>query len=464
MSTSNGTQSFPRPAVLILGSGLVSPPIIKYLTSHSIYVVVASRTVSKAQNIIKGISNATAVEFDVDEPNAIETKLDSLVSNVDVVVSLLPYIYHVRAAHIALKYKKHFCTTSYIQPDMQALDQQFKDNNTVCLNECGVDPGLDHMSAQRVIDAVHNKGGKVTYFTSVCGGLPSHASNNNPLGYKLSWAPRGVLLASRNPATVLKDGKVVQYGPGKIYDEGNYIKNDNVDGFDYEWYYNRDSTAYIPIYGLQEAYTVIRGTYRYKGWSRYLSGISSVGLTSTDPLDNQYVGKSYNQFMAGYVGGDINGNGKELTAKKLNIDVNDDIIQRLDFMGLFSNEYKVNAKTPLDAVCARFEATCQYAPGETDMIVMKHTFEAEYPSTGQRETITSTLIDIGHQDKQGESSMARTVSLPLAVAIRAILEKRIALNEVVGVVRPVKPALYNLILDEMETLGVKFTEKSQKQV
>lgn len=125
------------PSVLVLGSGLVSPPLIHYLTAHGIYVIVASRTVSKAQAILKGITNAEAVAFDVDEPNAIETKLDALVERVDLVISLLPYIYHVRAAHIALKHKKHFSTTSYIAPEMTALHQQFVDNNTVCLNECG---------------------------------------------------------------------------------------------------------------------------------------------------------------------------------------------------------------------------------------------------------------------------------------------------------------------------------------
>ena len=454
-------------SVLILGSGLVSPPIIHYLTDHHINVIIASRTKSKADHIISTLnnkSNARSIEFDVEQPDAIETKLDSLVRDVDLVVSLLPYIYHVRAANIALKYKKHFCTTSYIAPEMLQLDSQFKSNNTICLNECGVDPGLDHMSAQRVIDHVHNAGGKIKYFTSVCGGLPSVKSNNNPLGYKLSWAPRGVLLASRNPAKVLKDGKIIEYGPGKIYDEGVYIAEDVVEGQELEWYYNRDSTAYISIYGIEETLTCIRGTYRFRGWSRFLKALSNIGLTSTDPLDSKYHNVTYAEFMAGYVVGDIKqaDNVKQAVADKIGLKVDDDIIKRFEFLDLFSTTYKVTANTPLDAVCYHFERTCQYADNEQDQIVMKHTFEAEYPD-GRRDTITSTLIDIGQQPT-GYSSMARTVSLPLAIAIRAILEQRIQLNEVVGVIRPIKPVLYNLILDEMETMGIKFTDTTHPQV
>ena len=442
-------------SVLLLGSGLCAPPIVQYLLAHDIRLVVATRTKARAEKLLQGHANGKAVEMDITKEGAMDI-LDKEVQEVDLVISLLPYIYHVAAAKVALKYKKHFCTTSYISEEMEQLDQIAKDAGVIMINECGVDPGLDHMSAQRVIDRVHAEKGLVIDFYSVCGGLPAPASNNNPLGYKCSWSPRGVLLASRNSAVFLENGEKKSVNGVDLYSESHY-KKDNVDPVgDLEWYANRDSVKYIDIYGIPEVQTIIRGTYRYPGWCRAMRKVALHGLTSLDKSD--IGGKTFAEFTRGVFKLDSTDNLRENVAKCLEVDASDDILHRLEWLGLFSDrKIPENIDAPIDAVSFLFEDRMQYAEGEKDMIVMKHTFEVEYPN-GSRRQITSTLIDEGLQPI-GDSSMSRTVSLPLAIAVRGVLEGRITLT---GIQRPITPELYNVILDEMEKEhNVKFVDTVQ---
>ncbi len=187
--------------------------------------------------------------------------VDRLCREAAVVVSLLPFIYHVEAAKVALKYKTHFCTTSYISDAMAALHQEAADEDVLLLNECGVDPGLDHMSAMKVIDAVHAAKGRIVSFHSICGGLPAPEFNDNPFGYKFSWAPRGVLLASRNSAKQLIDGKVEHIEGGNVFAPQNVHRDKLRMIGDVEWYYNRDSHKYIEHYGIEGVSTMIRVTF-----------------------------------------------------------------------------------------------------------------------------------------------------------------------------------------------------------
>ena len=184
--------------------------------------------------------------------------MDRLCNEGDIIVSLLPYIYHVKAAKVALKYKKHFCTTSYISDQMLALNDEVKEKGLLFLNECGVDPGLDHMSAMKIIDDVHDHKGKIVSFYSICGGLPAPEFNDNPFGYKFSWAPRGVLLASKNSAKQFIDNQVIELPGIELFAPRNVFKDKLKLLGDVEWYYNRDSFKYIDIYGIKEISTMIR--------------------------------------------------------------------------------------------------------------------------------------------------------------------------------------------------------------
>ena len=247
--------------VLCLGAGLVARPYIQYLCEHGFHVTVASRTKEKAERLIQGCDNATAIAFNIAKDNEL---LEKLTSEADLVCSLLPYTFHVKAAKVAIRHKKNFCTTSYISEEMQSLDGEAIGAGIIILNECGVDPGIDHMSAMKIIDNIHNEGGKVVSFTSFTGGLPAPDANNNPFGYKLSWSPRGVLLAGRNDAQFLRNGEEVTIPGHELFDNCEIMDVPGMGQF--EGYPNRDSLSYIETYSIPETKTMLRGTFRNIGW------------------------------------------------------------------------------------------------------------------------------------------------------------------------------------------------------
>jgi saccharopine dehydrogenase (NADP+, L-glutamate forming) len=430
--------------VLCLGAGLVARPFIHYLSEHGIHVVVASRTKSKAEHLIEGCENAEAVAFNITTDDSL---LEDLTAKVDLVCSLLPYTYHVKAAKVAIRHKKMFCTTSYISDEMKALEDDAKKAGVLLLNECGVDPGIDHMSAMQIIDHVHNNSGKIVSFTSFTGGLPAPEANNNPYGYKLSWSPRGVLLAGRNDAHFLRDGKEVKIQGADLFQNCEPMEVPGMGTF--EGYPNRDSMSYIDIYNIQETKTMLRGTFRNKGWCETLDKIADLGLLDIE--ERSLAGTTYIDMMKELASAG-NDDVKEAVAKFCNIDKDSEVISRFEWLGLFE-EREIDSKvnTRLDALCALFEEKMNYAPGERDMLIMHHEFIAEYPDKKQK--ITSTMIDYGIPN--GDSSMSRTVALPVAIASRMILEGRINLT---GVYRPIIPEIYEPILKELATLGISLEE------
>ncbi|MFW9845508.1 MAG: saccharopine dehydrogenase C-terminal domain-containing protein [Candidatus Thorarchaeota archaeon] len=435
--------------VLCLGAGLVARPYVQYLSDHGFHVVVASRTISKAERLIEGCKNAEAIAFNIKTDDEL---LDELTSKADLICSLLPYTFHVKAAKVAIKHRKHFCTTSYISDEMKALDNEAKAAGILILNECGVDPGIDHMSAMQIIDHVHNQGGKIASFTSFTGGLPAPDANDNPFGYKLSWSPRGVLLAGRNDARFLKDGKVVKIPGPELFDHYKIMEVPGIGKF--EGYPNRDSIPFIDYYGIQETKTMQRGTFRNLGWCETLKKVADLGLLSIE--ERSFSGMTYTDMMKELTKADESESPADATARIVSLENNDPIIKRLDWLGLFSNqEIPADVTTLLDSVCNLFEQKLQYAPGQRDMIVMHHEFIAEY--SDHSEKITSTMIDYGIPN--GDSSMSRTVALPVAIASRMILEGSINLT---GVHRPVMPEIYEPILKELETLDIKLEEYTTK--
>jgi saccharopine dehydrogenase-like NADP-dependent oxidoreductase len=431
--------------VLCLGAGLVARPYVQYLSDHGFHVVVASRTKSRAERLIEGCSNAEVVTFNIKRDDNL---LDELTSKADLVCSLLPYTYHVKAARVAIKYRKPFFTTSYISDEMKELDEQARAAGILILNECGVDPGIDHMSAMQIIDYVHNKGGKIVSFTSFTGGLPAPDANDNPFGYKLSWSPRGVLLAGRNDAHFLRDGEIVNIPGPELFDHYEIMEVPGMGKF--EGYPNRDSLPFIDYYGIQETKTMQRGTFRNLGWCSTLKKMADLGLLSIE--ERSFTGMTYAEMMSELTKVDSSESAVDATARMVGLKNDDPIIQRLDWLGLFDNqEVPSNVTTYLDSVCNLFEQKLKYAPGERDMIVMHHEFIAEYPN--RKEKIMSTMIDYGIPN--GDSSMSRTVALPVAIASRMILEGSI---DLVGVHRPVMPEVYEPILKELETLNIKLEE------
>ncbi|MBW2277307.1 MAG: saccharopine dehydrogenase NADP-binding domain-containing protein [Deltaproteobacteria bacterium] len=432
--------------VLVLGAGLVSRPLVRYLTDcEGIEVTVASRTVSKAEALVAGRENGTALALNIKDAEA----LSKLVAEHDLSVSLLPATEHVKVAKLCLEHKKHMSTTSYISEEMQGLDAEVEAAGLTFINECGVDPDLDHMSAMRVIHAAEAKGGKVVSFRSYCGGLPAPEANTNPIGYKFSWAPRGVLVAATNDAKYIKDGETVEVPGSELFSSPETVEVPGAGTF--EGYPNRDSLPYAEMYGLKDIRTMFRGTLRNLGHCAAWYPWVQLGLFDQAPRAD-FDGLTYMRFMQGFV----DGAGEVRKALSIKLGVPDDAptITNLKWLGLFKDTpIGLTEGGNIDILAKRMLERCQYADKERDMIALQHEFVIEYPDT--TEQVYSTMVDFGIPG--GDSSMARTVSLPVAIATRMILDGKITQR---GIVAPVKPDVYNPILNELESLDIKCEERT----
>ena len=435
--------------VVVFGAGLVAAPLVEYLLEQPDFqVTVATRTVSKAQRMVGNASNGKAVTFTIDQ----EEKLDELIQEHDLAVSLLPYTHHVDVAKACLRHNKHMVTTSYVSDTMKALDEEATKTGVILLNECGLDPGIDHMSAMKIIHQIQEDGGRVTSFTSFCGGLPAPDANTNPFGYKFSWSPRGVLLAGTNDAHYRMDGKDVDIEAKDLFASYRMMKVEGLGEF--EGYPNRNSLPYKEIYGIEDTDTILRGTFRYPGWSPTLKAIVDLDFLSEEAR-TELKGDTYATLTASLVGADPGDDVKARTAEKLGLAVDDERLSRLEWLGLFSNApLPKGVGNSLDMLCHIMERKMQYAESERDMIVLQHNFIADYGK--KKEHITSTLIDYGIPG--GYTSMARTVGLPAAIATKMILHDEIREP---GVHIPIKPSIYNPILGELQKVGIIFEEKNQ---
>lgn len=433
--------------ILILGAGLVSEPGVKYLLEQkNLFVTVAALNVDKAEALTADRQNGKAVFLDVEN----RKQLRELIRENDIVVSLLPWTYHTVVAELCLEYSKHMVTASYVSDAMRSFDSRAKEKKILFLNELGLDPGIDHMSAMKIIDEVKKRGGKVLHFYSYCGGLPAPQHNNNPFGYKFSWSPRGVILASRNDSRFLEDGE-------EIYIEGkdlflNYDTEEINELGIFEVYPNRNSLPYKQLYGLNDALTVKRGTYRNPGWCSTLKKIVDLGLIDDTPRSG-LTEKTFKELLSDLLGVSRSSDLRKEVALKSGLEPEDAILDRLEWLGLFSDTSVPRKDNYLDILCEQMQSKMMYAKGEIDMVIMRHTFVIEE----EEETIykvTSTLIDYGIPE--GESSMARTVSLPLAIGVKLIAEERINST---GVQIPNTPDIYLPILSELESLGIKIVEE-----
>jgi len=437
--------------VLVLGAGLVSRPLVRYLLERQeTEVTVASRTVSKAEALIEGSPNGKAVQLNVKN----DSELENLIRSNDLVVSLLPYTYHVKVAGLCIKYGKNMATTSYVSKEMKELDRAAKDAGITILNEIGVDPGIDHMSAMKIIHDVEGRGGRIISFKSYCGGLPAPEANDNPYGYKFSWSPRGVLMAGKNNASYMEDGKIIEIDGKALFD--SYWTLEIPGAGLMETYPNRDSLGYIGIYGLKDIKTMFRGTLRNLGWCSILEKLVRLGVLD-DTKNTELSSISYKRFLGKLIGKDNDGTLRTDLAKYLDIDKDGPEINAMEWLGLLGDEKIPTGvtPTPIDIMTDLMLRKMSYDKGERDMLVMHHNFDAQFDD--HSEELTSTMIDFGIPN--GDSSMARTVSLPCAIGVWKILEGKIKEK---GVLVPVLPTIYTPILEEMESLGIKFTDTKKE--
>jgi saccharopine dehydrogenase-like NADP-dependent oxidoreductase len=432
--------------VLVLGAGMVSKPLVVHLLKNKFQVTVASRTASKAEALIKGLPGGTAIALNVED----EQHLDRLIAGCDLAISLVPYTHHVRIANFCLKHKKHLITTSYVSKAMQELDQAAKSANLCFLNEIGLDPGIDHMSAMRIIHTVEKQGGKIIGFQSYCGGLPAMRHNNNPFGYKFSWSPRGVVMAGRNSGQFLQNGKVVFIHSKDLFKNYEIIDIEQVGSF--EAYTNRNALPYKELYGLKDAQTVFRGTLRNIGWCYTMKKAAELGLFD-DTIREDLKNCTYRDMVVRLIGGEKSPDILSAVADFLGIEKDDTVIHKLSWLGLFDPAPLPPENNVMDIFCALLQKKLVLKENELDLIILYHRFIAEHKN--KRQLITSLLVDEGIPN--GDSAMSRTVSLPAAIAAVMILQGEINFP---GVHIPVHPSIYNPVLNQLENTGLKFIEKT----
>lgn len=431
--------------VLLLGSGFVAKPTVDILSqTPDVEVTVACRTLSKAQELAGSV--AKAISLDVTD----EAALDKAVAQYDLVISLIPYIYHVLVVKAAIKNKKHVVTTSYINPKLKELEQQIQDAGITVMNEIGLDPGIDHLYAVKTIEEVHAAGGKIKSFLSYCGGLPAPENSDNPLGYKFSWSSRGVLLALTNSASYWKDGKVEDVKSEDLMATAQpyFI----YPGFAFVAYPNRDSTTYKELYNIPEAETVIRGTLRFQGFPEFIKVFVDLGFLKETEHPAFKTALPWNKAFAELIGA-ASTSEKDLVAKISDLATFKDeadktrIIAGLKWLGLFSDKETTPRGNPLDTLCATLEELMQYEEGERDLVCLQHKFGIEW-ADGTTETRTSTLVDYG--DVNGYSSMAKLVGVPCAVATQQILDGTLSKK---GLLAPMSSEINDPI---MKTLKEKY--------
>ena len=436
--------------ILIIGAGRSSSSLIDYFLSnaklYSWHITIADANKKAVESKISNYMDvATAVEFDV---NNVVLRED-LIKQSDFVVSMLPAFMHGDVARDCVRIGKHIATASYVSQDMKDLDAEAKQKNLLLLNECGLDPGIDHASAMKVIHEIHEKGGKITSFKSFCGGLVAPESNDNPWGYKFSWNPRNVILAGQGTAQFIEEGKLKFKPYNRIYTQTETIEVEGYGKFDA--YANRDSIGYKEPYGLNEANTMLRGTLRMPGYCKAWNVFVKLGLTDDTYKIKNANSLTYTDLIESFLPKG-NGSVKDKLVAFMGTDIDAEVIVKLEYLELFSNkQIQLNEASPAELLQHLLEEKWLLKSGDKDMIVMQHQFE--YELNGVHQKLNSSLVVIG--DDEVHTAMAKTVGLPLAISIKNFLTGKFKLY---GVQIPIVKEIYEPMLSELESMNIVFKE------
>ncbi len=434
--------------VVVLGAGFVSKPLVDYFLDRCKYeVVMASRTVAKAERIIAGRAGGRAVAWTAKEVDV----LDEMVREADLVVCLIPRTEHITVARICLKHRTHMVTTDFITPEMQALDGEVRDLDLIFLNEIGEDPGLDHMGAVQMIDQVKSEGGRVASLTSFGAGLPAYEHNRNPFGYKFSWAPAGLLMSARMPAGYVKNGEKIEVPADELFDHHWLVDIEGIGTF--EGYPNRDCERYLPYFGLDEKASLFRGLLRFIGYCNTMKCLVKLNLLDFSE-QKDFAEKTYASFMASLVGVDPTADVAAAVAAHLDKEVKDDVIKKMGWLGLFDDRpVAVDRGANADLMVDLMVKKMSYGPGERDMIIVHDEIVAEF--AGRTEKRVSSMMVEGIPN--GDSAMSRAVALPTAVACRLMLENKVSER---GVIMPVAAEIYRPVLAEVASFGLEFQHRT----
>jgi saccharopine dehydrogenase (NADP+, L-glutamate forming) len=437
--------------ILILGAGLSASSMISYLLKqaeqHGWNIAVGDVSLETAQKKIAGNPHGRAFLFDV----ADQKLLSDEIAKCDVVVSMLPARFHPIVAIEALKQGKHMATASYISPEMKELDAEVKKKGLLFLNEIGVDPGIDHMSAMKVIHEIKAEGGKMLEFSSSTGGLVAPESDNNPWNYKFSWNPRNVVLAGQGVSKYLEKGQYKFLPYNKLFSR---ISIASVAGMgDFEVYANRDSLKYRESYGLEDIQSMFRGTMRRPGYCKGWDVFVQLGMTDDTYQLPGVDSMTWRDFVNTFLPYDEKLSVEEKLCADTGISMDSETMSRLKWLGIFSKE-RIGLKeaTPAQVLQKILEEKWPLGPQDKDLIVMQHKFV--YELKGVKKTRLSTLVVIGKDTV--DTAMSITVGTPLAIGVKMLMLGQIKLR---GVIMPVMPEVYAPVLKELEEYGVKFIEE-----
>ena len=440
--------------ILLLGAGRSSGALIDYLSSNSQKenwkIVIASNDLSFLKSSTSSTSNTLIIEADVIG----HPELNTWITQSDLVISMLPAKFHDQIAQICLKSNKHFISASYVSDEMKKMNDEAKSKNLLFLNECGLDPGLDHISALKVIHEIQEQNGVLTGFESFTGGLIAPASDNNPWNYKITWNPRNVVLAGQGGVAQFIQNGTYKYIPyQKLFRRTELI---DIPGYGkFEGYANRDSLKYRELYNLNNIQTLFRGTLRKAGFCKAWDLLIQLGMTDDSYQIPDSETLTYRQFTNLFLAYNITDSVEIKFQRYLNIAQDDfDLWDKIKFLGLFDQDtIGIKNATPAQILQKRIEEKWKLESGDKDMIVMWHKFS--YELNGKPHEIQSSLVVEG--ENQSRTAMSITVGLPLGIAAKLLLQGKIKTR---GVKIPIEKEIYLPILEELKNeFGIQFKEQ-----
>lgn len=439
--------------ILLIGAGRSTGSLIKYLVENAMdndwEIIIADRNFDFLDKSYTTTDRVTTIVFDVTD----DAKREEQIASSSLVISMLPAHMHISVAKDCIKHKKNMVTASYVSKEMRALEESAKAKGVIIVNEIGVDPGIDHLSAKKVIDEILEEGNTLTDFETFTGGLVAPESDNNLWNYKFTWNPRNVVLAGQGTAQYLKEGKYKYIPYQRLFTQYDVV---DIQGMGpYEVYANRDSLLYREVYGLKNIPNILRGTIRHVGFCDAWNALVKIGLTDGSyPILNSE-NLTYHEFLEAYTSTQEGSSVKEKIANLIGEEPHSDVMKKLDWIGLFRKK-KIKLKQATPALILEQLLLDKWAlkKDDKDMIIMQHEFE--YELNNKRKLVTSTLVLKGHDSI--DTAMSRLVGLPLGIFVRLVMQGKITSK---GVNIPVMSEVYEPVLEELKEYGVEFIEKEE---
>ena len=437
--------------ILVIGAGRSATTLISYLLDNAVInnwmITIADYSEYLAKQAVGNSVNAKAIFFNVTD----DSQREEEITIADIVISMLPASMHILVAEDCVRLKKNLVTASYVSDEVAALDDKAKQAGVLLLNEIGLDPGIDHMSAMQIIDQIKADGGKLTSFKSFCGGLVHPDYDDNPWNYKFTWNPRNVVLAGQGTAQYIEGGEIKYIPYNKLF---NRTENMSVlDSGEFEAYANRDSLSYRKSYRIENISTLLRGTLRRSGYSKSWNYLLQLGLTDDTYVIENSEKLSYRSYLNMFLPGSDEMTLEEKFCKEFGIREDSEEFQKIKWLDIFSDK-KVDLEnaTPAQVLQKILEEKWTLSAEDKDMIVMQHQFE--YTLDGVNKKLNSSFVVFG--DNQRDTAMAKTVGLPVAIATKLILNGEITS---VGVKIPTTKDIYIPVLKELAENGINFVEE-----